>query len=61
MLLRNTANLTCREDPTRGRDMANKRFVVKFSGEERKRLSELISKGKASAKTILKDTHPAES
>jgi hypothetical protein len=34
--------------------MANKRFVVKFSGEERKRLSELISKGKASAKTILK-------
>jgi hypothetical protein len=34
--------------------MANKKFVVKLSGEERKRLSELISKGKASAKTILK-------
>jgi hypothetical protein len=34
--------------------MANKKFVVKLSGEERKRLSELISKGKASAKTTLK-------
>jgi hypothetical protein len=45
--------LTCREDPARGRDMANKKFVVKLSGEERKRFSELISKGKASAKTTL--------
>jgi hypothetical protein len=34
--------------------MANKKFVVKLGGEERKRLSELISKGKASAKTTLK-------
>ena len=34
--------------------MANKKFVVKLSGEERSRLSELISKGKAKAKTILK-------
>ena len=34
--------------------MANKKFVVKLSGEERERLSELISKGKAKAKTILK-------
>jgi len=34
--------------------MANKKFVVKLSGEERCRLSELISKGKAKAKTILK-------
>ena len=34
--------------------MANKKFVVKLSGEERKRLEELISKGKAAAKTILK-------
>ena len=34
--------------------MANKKFVVKLSGEERGRLSELISKGKAKAKTILK-------
>jgi hypothetical protein len=34
--------------------MANKKFVVKLSGEERGRLSELISKGKAKAKMILK-------
>ena len=34
--------------------MANKKFVVKLTGEERSRLSELISKGKAKAKTILK-------
>jgi hypothetical protein len=34
--------------------MTNKKFVVKLSGEERGRLSELISKGKAKAKTILK-------
>jgi hypothetical protein len=34
--------------------MANKKFVVKLSGEERERLRELISKGKAKAKTILK-------
>ena len=33
--------------------MANKKFVVKLRGEERSRLSELISKGKAKAKTIL--------
>jgi hypothetical protein len=37
-----------------GRDMANKKFVVKLGSEERKRLSEVISKGKAKAKTILK-------
>jgi hypothetical protein len=34
--------------------MANKKFIVKLSGEERKRLNALISKGKASAKIILK-------
>jgi hypothetical protein len=34
--------------------MANKKFIVKLSGEERKRLSQLISKGEAKAKTILK-------
>ena len=34
--------------------MANKKFVVKLSSEERKRLGELISKGKGSAKAILK-------
>jgi hypothetical protein len=34
--------------------VANKKFVVKLSSEERKRLSELISKGKSSAKVILK-------
>ncbi len=34
--------------------MANKKFVVKLGSEERKRLGELISKGKASAKAILK-------
>ena len=30
--------------------VANKKFVVKLSSEERKRLSELISKGKSAAK-----------
>ena len=34
--------------------MANKKFVVKLDSEERGRLNELISKGKAAAKTILK-------
>ena len=34
--------------------MTNKKFVVKLSGEERKRLNTLISKGKATAKIILK-------
>jgi hypothetical protein len=34
--------------------MTNKKFVVKLGGEERGRLNELISKGKAKAKTILK-------
>ena len=34
--------------------MVNKKFVVKLRGEERTRLNELISKGKARAKTILK-------
>ena len=34
--------------------MANKKFVVKLEAEERGRLDELISKGKAAAKTILK-------
>ena len=34
--------------------MANKKFVVKLSSEERKRLEVIISKGKAAAKTILK-------
>ncbi len=34
--------------------MANKKFVVDLSADERARLSDLISKGKASAKTILK-------
>src|SRR4249920_1325934 len=34
--------------------VANKKFVVKLSSEERKRLSELISKGKSAAKIVLK-------
>ena len=34
--------------------MANKRYVVELSAEERARLSEVISKGKRSAKAILK-------
>lgn len=34
--------------------MATKKFMVELSAEERKRLSELISKGKAPAKAILK-------
>ena len=34
--------------------MANKRFVVKLDAGERTRLGDLISKGKAAAKTILK-------
>ena len=34
--------------------MANKKYVVKLSAAERVRLGDLISKGKASAKTILK-------
>lgn len=34
--------------------MANKKFIVKLSSEERKRLGTLISKGKGAAKTILK-------
>ena len=34
--------------------MANKKYVVKLSAEERARLGDLISKGKASAKVILK-------
>lgn len=34
--------------------MANKKFIVRLSGEERAQLAGLISKGKAGAKTILK-------
>ena len=34
--------------------MVNKKFVVKLSGEERERLREVISRGKAKAKSILK-------
>ena len=34
--------------------VANKKFVVKLSDEERARLNGLISKGKAAAKAILK-------
>ena len=34
--------------------MANKKFFVRLGDDERARLSELISKGKAAAKTILK-------
>ena len=34
--------------------MANKKFVVRLSADERARLGDLISKGKASAKLILK-------
>ena len=34
--------------------VANKKFIVKLSSEERKRLEAMISKGKAAAKTILK-------
>jgi len=33
--------------------MANKKFVVKLSSEERERLREVISRGKAKAKSIL--------
>jgi len=46
--------LNCREYPTRGRDIANKKFVVKLSSEEHERLREVISRGKAKAKSILK-------
>ena len=38
----------------KGLAMANKKFIVELSGEERARLTGLISKGKAPAKTILK-------
>jgi hypothetical protein len=34
--------------------MANRKFIVELDGTERVRLTELISKGKAPAKTILK-------
>jgi hypothetical protein len=34
--------------------VANKKYVVKLCAEERERLSALVSKGKAAAKTILK-------
>ena len=34
--------------------MSNKKFVVKLDADERARLSDLISKGKTAAKTILK-------
>ena len=34
--------------------MANKKFVVRLSTEERRRSSDLIAKGKTSAKAILK-------
>jgi Homeodomain-like domain len=34
--------------------MVNKKFVVKLSSEEREQLRELISRGKAKAKSILK-------
>jgi Homeodomain-like domain len=34
--------------------MANKKFIVKLSCEERAQLTRLISKGKAAAKTVLK-------
>jgi hypothetical protein len=34
--------------------VANKKFVVKLSGEERTRLNNLISKGKSAAQVILK-------
>jgi hypothetical protein len=34
--------------------MANKKFIIKLSGEERGQLTGLVSKGKAAAKTILK-------
>lgn len=34
--------------------VANKKFVVKLTSEERKRLKELISKGKSAAKLVLK-------
>lgn len=34
--------------------MANKKYVVKLSAEERERLGALVGKGKAAAKTILK-------
>ena len=34
--------------------MANKKYIVRLSDDERKRLNAVISKGKAAAKTILK-------
>jgi hypothetical protein len=37
-----------------GKAVANKKFVVELSVEERALLSNLISKGKSPAKTILK-------
>src|SRR5262249_60974975 len=44
----------CRSHPTRGQAVANKKFLVRLNADERKRLNDLISKGKAAAKTILK-------
>ena len=38
--------MTCREYPNKGARLVNNKFVVKLSGEERKRLSRLISKAK---------------
>ena len=34
--------------------MANKKYIVRLEGDERKRLCDLVSKGKAAAKSILK-------
>jgi hypothetical protein len=39
--------------------VANKKFVVKLTSEERKRLKELISKGKSAAKARPEGAHPA--
>ena len=44
--------VTCNR--ARGTDMANKTFIVELDTAERTRLSDLVSKGKAPAKTILK-------
>ena len=34
--------------------MANKKFIVKLTGDERGRLNDMISRGKTAAKTVLK-------
>jgi len=50
----NTDSCPAGDNGHKGQAIANKKFVVKLSGEERAQLTGLISKGKAAAKTLLK-------